>query len=178
MGSVIAVEYVCLDGVADNLEWTTPYFNSELQKFQHDNLFQSDALLLGRVTYEAFKSAWPAMPDEQGFADRMNSIRKYAATTTLSHPEWNASFIKGDVAEAVAGLRATDMTLLINGSITLLNYLGRHNLVNEYRLMVFPVLARAGKRLFDGQGPVRPLTLKHCRTTETGVAILTYAPAT
>jgi dihydrofolate reductase len=70
------------------------------------------------------------------------------------------------------------MTLLINGSITLLNYLDRHNLVDEYRLMVFPVLARAGKRLFGDQGPVRPLTLKHCQTTETGVAILTYAPAT
>lgn len=78
------------------------------------------------MTYEGFKSAWPGMTDEEGFALRMNSIPKYVATTTLSEPEWNASFIEGDVAVAVARLKETDTTLLVNGSARLLSYLGAH----------------------------------------------------
>ena len=86
MGKIVAVEYVSLDGVMEEPAWSGPYFNEELQRFQYENLFGSDALLLGRVTYEGFKSAWPAMSDEAGFADRMNGLPKYVATTTLVEP--------------------------------------------------------------------------------------------
>jgi dihydrofolate reductase len=116
------------------------------------------------------------MSDEAGFADRMNGLPKYVATTTLVEPEWNASFIEGDVAPAVARLKSGDDTLLINGSAQLVNYLGRHGLIDEYRLMIYPVLVGAGKHLFDHSGPVGALTLKDSRSTESGVAILTYVP--
>jgi dihydrofolate reductase len=177
MGKIVAVEYVSLDGVMEEPAWSGPYFNEELQNFQYENLFESDALLLGRVTYEGFKAAWPSMSDEAGFADRMNGLPKYVATTTLVEPEWNASFIDGDVAEAVTRLRSADNTLLINGSAQLVNYLGGHGLIDEYRLMIYPVLVGGGKRLFDDSGPKGAFTLKEGRTTDSGVAILTYVPA-
>jgi dihydrofolate reductase len=176
MGKIVAVEYISLDGVMEEPGWSGPYFNEELQKFQYDNLFESDALLLGRVTYEGFKSAWPGMSDEAGFADRMNGLPKYVATRTLVEPEWNASFIEGDVAEAITRLKSAHNTLLINGSAQLVNYLGAHGLIDEYRLMIYPVLVGGGKRLFDGAGPKGQLTLKESRTTASGVAILNYVP--
>jgi dihydrofolate reductase len=91
MSKIVAVEYLSLDGVMEEPGWSGPYFNDEVQQFQYNNLFSSDALLLGRATYEGFKSAWPSMSDEQGFADRMNSMPKYVATTTLAEGEWNAT---------------------------------------------------------------------------------------
>jgi dihydrofolate reductase len=177
MGKIVAVEYVSLDGVMEEPSWSGPYFNEELQKFQYDNLFESDALLLGRVTYEGFKSAWPGMSDEAGFADRMNGLPKHVATTTLMEPEWNASFIRGDVAEAVTRLKGANRTLLINGSAQLVNYLGGHGLIDEYRLMIYPVLVGGGRRLFDADGPKGAFTLTKSRTTESGVTILNYIPA-
>ena len=177
MGTIVAVEYVSLDGVMEEPSWSGPYFNDELQNFQYENLFESDALLLGRVTYEGFKAAWPGMRDEAGFADRMNGLPKYVATTSLREAEWNATFIEGDVAEAVARLKGEDKTLLINGSAQLVNYLGAHGLIDEYRLMIYPVLVGGGKRLFDDSGPTGPLTLKASRTTDSGVVILHYVPA-
>ena len=86
MGKIVAVEYVSLDGVMEEPAWSGPYFNEELQHFQYENLFESDALLLGRVTYEGFKSAWPAMSDEAGFADRMNGLPKYSPRRPWSSP--------------------------------------------------------------------------------------------
>lgn len=177
MGTIVAVEYVSLDGVMEEPGWSGPYFNEELQRFQYENLFESDALLLGRVTYEGFKSAWPSMSDEAGFADRMNALPKFVVTTTTAEPEWNSSFIVGDIAQSVADLKEATGTLLINGSAQLVNYLGSHGLVDEYRLMVFPVLVGSGKRLFDGRGPKGALALTDSRITESGVAILTYVPA-
>src|ERR1700730_18871556 len=105
MSTVVAVEYLSLDGVMGEPRWSGPYFNHEVEQFQYDNLFGSDALLLGRVTYEGFKSAWPSMSDEQGFADRMNSMPKYVTTTTLAEGEWNATLLKGNVADEVAKLK-------------------------------------------------------------------------
>src|SRR5919199_380557 len=100
MRKVVVTEYVTLDGVIENPTWTGPYWNDEIAKFKFDELFESDALLLGRVTYEGFAKAWPSMTDEQGFADRMNSLPKHVASRTLETTEWNASLIKEDVAEA------------------------------------------------------------------------------
>lgn len=178
MGKIIAVEYLSLNGVMENPGWSGPYFNDELQQFQHDNLFEADALLLGRVTYEGFKAAWPGMTDEQGFAVRMNTLPKYVATGTLTEPEWNASFLDGELAGAVARLKDSGQTLLINGSADLVNQLTEHQLIDEYRLMIYPVLVGAGKPLFDGRDPERALTLTASRSTQSGVVILTYVPAT
>src|SRR3954451_16076473 len=129
MGKIVAVEYTTLDGVFEEPAWSGPYFNDELGGWQESNLREADALLLGRKTYEGLKAAWPAMEEATGdFGVRMNSMPKHVATTTLTEPEWNATFLAGEVADAVAALRAQPGQLLINGSGTLVNYLTRHNL--------------------------------------------------
>lgn len=177
MGTIIAVEYVSLDGVMENPAWSGPYFNEELQQFQYDNLFGADALLLGRVTYDGFRAAWPSMSDEKGFADRMNGMPKYVATRAGGVPEWNATFLEGDLAQAVAKLKAADQTLLVNGSCDLVNQLAAAGLIDEYRLMVYPVVAGTGKQLFDQRAAGLALTLTGSWTSKSGVAVLTYAPA-
>lgn len=178
MSKVVAVEYLSLDGVMDEPgRWSGPFFNDELAQFQFDNLFGADALLLGRVTYEGFKSAWPTMTDEQGFADRMNGLPKYVATATLTEGEWNATLIDGDVAAEVARLKADgNETLLLNGSARLFATLHEAGLIDEYRLMIFPIVLGGGKRLFADGGPVT-MTLVKNQITGSGVAILTYQRA-
>ena len=149
MGTIVAVEYLTLDGVMEAPSWSAPYFNEELQGFQYDNLFAADALLLGRVTYDGFKAAWPSMSDEKSFAERMNGMTKYVATRAGGAPEWNATFLEGDLVQAVTGLKATGQALLVNGSGDLVNQLAAAGLIDEYRLMVYPVVAGAGRHLFD-----------------------------
>src|SRR6476469_8694349 len=104
MCKVVADVFLSLDGVMEDPAWTYPYFNDELGEFQQELLFASDALLLGRVTYEGFAAAWPGMRDETGFADRMNGLPKYVASRTLQTAAWNAEILQGDVAEAVMKL--------------------------------------------------------------------------
>jgi dihydrofolate reductase len=99
MRKVVVSMYVSLDGVIEEPAWTWPYWNEEIAKFKFDELFASDALLLGRVTYQGFAKAWPSMTDKEGFADRMNSLPKYVASTTLEKAEWNATLIKENIAE-------------------------------------------------------------------------------
>jgi dihydrofolate reductase len=177
MGKVFAVEYLTLDGVMEEPAWSGPYFNNELEDFQYDNLFECDALLLGRVTYEGFKEAWPSMTDdERGFGERMNAIPKYVASTTLKDMEWNATLLEGDVPDAVSKLRErSDEDLMIAGSAQLVETLRKHDLIDEYRLMVYPVIVGGGKRLFaDG---ATTLKLTGSKITNSGVAVLTYQPA-
>lgn len=177
MGKVYAVEYVTLDGVFEEPGWSGPYFNDELANWQNDNLQESDALLLGRRTYEGFKAAWPAMEAEAGdFGKKMNGMGKHVATTTLTEPEWNAQFIQGDVAEAVTELKAGPETLMIAGSAALVNYLTRHNLIDEFRIMIFPVVVGEGRRLWD-DGTKVALSVTSTFTTKTGVEVITYVPA-
>ena len=177
MGTIVAVEYLTLDGVMENPAWSFPYFNEELQQFQYDNLFAADALLLGRVTYDGFKAAWPSMSDEKGFADRMNGMPKYVATRAGGAPEWNATFLEGDLVQAVTRLKATDQALLVNGSGDLVNQLAAAGLVDEYRFMVFPVVAGSGQRLFDERAADLSLTQAGSWTSKSGVAVLTYQAA-
>ena len=177
MGTIVAVEYLTLDGVMENPAWSFPYFNEELQQFQYDNLFAADALLLGRVTYDGFKAAWPSMSDEKGFADRMNGMPKYVATRAGGAPEWNATFLEGDLVQAVTRLKATDQALLVNGSGDLVNQLAAAGLVDEYRFMVFPVVAGAGQRLFDERAADLSLTQAGSWTSKSGVVVLTYQAA-
>ena len=177
MGKVVAVEYTTLDGVFEEPAWSGPYFNDELGAWQDRNLQEADALLLGRKTYEGFKAAWPQMEAATGhFGVKMNAMPKHVATTSLTTPEWNAAFIAGEVADAVAKLRTEPGNLLINGSGTLVNYLTRHNLIDEFRIMIYPVVVGEGRKLWD-EGTKVALSLTKTFTTTTGVEVITYVPA-
>lgn len=194
MRRIIATEFVTLDGVIETPDqWSMPFWNDQATKYKHEELFATDALLLGRKTYEEFAEAWPAMSDNDvseeigravepeditGFADRMNSLPKYVVSTTLKEPlAWNNStLVDGDVVEALTSLKQEPgQDIAIHGSAELINSLMEHDLIDEYRLMVFPVVAGQGKRLFH-EGRNKPLELVDSRTFETGVVVLTYAP--
>ena len=178
MRKVKLAMYVSLDGVVENPGWTGPRWNDELAKLQYDYLFSSDALLLGRVTYEGFAAAWPTMTDAGDFGVKMNTMPKFVASRTLKTAAWNATVLEGDVPAAVARLKEqAGQDLLIYGSGELVDELARHRLIDEYRLMLFPVIVAAGKRLFQGLSggfPTTQLQLATATTTGTGVVILTY----
>ena len=167
--------YVSLDGVVENPAWTGPYWNDQLSDLQAEYLYSSDALVLGRVTYEGFAQAWPAMEESTGdFGKKMNSMAKFVASNTLRTAEWNASIIEGDLATEIGKLKAeTGGDLLIYGSGDLVDELTRLGLIDEYRLMVHPVVVGTGKRLFNRTSET-PLRLVDTQTTDTGVAVLTY----
>ena len=180
MRKLTAVLYLTLDGVMENPAWTGPYFNDELAAAQHELLFASEALLLGRTTYQGFAQAWPTMTDENGFANRMNALPKYVASRTLTTTGWNAQLLPGpDAAEAVRQLKQQPGgDLLLYGSGTLADTLRPHGLIDEYRLLVFPVVLGQGQRFFrEGSAPTN-LQLLSAHTTSTGVSMLTYRPAT
>jgi len=180
MRKVTASEYVSLDGVMDMEaaeQWHFPFWNDELASYAHDLLFASDALLLGRVTYQGFAATWPSVSDEQGFADRMNSLPKFVATTTLDQLEWNATPLKGDIAEEVAKLKQQPgQDILIYGSGELVRTLTQHGLIDEYRLWVHPVVLGGGQRLF-GEGSKATLKLVETKPFSSGVVALIYQPA-
>src|SRR6266536_2687033 len=165
--------YVSLDGVVENPAWTTPLWNDELSDLQAEYLFASDTLLLGRVTYEGFAASWPAMEESTGeFGVKMNTMPKFVASNTLEQAEWNASIIKGDLATEVTKLKKQPgQDLLIYGSGDLVDQLTNLGLIDEYRLMLYPIIVGSGKRIFNG-GTERALRLVDSRTTETGVAVL------
>ena len=171
--------YVSLDGVVEGPAWTGPYWNDQLSDLQAEYLYSSDSLVLGRVTYEGFAAAWPGMEESTGdFGKKMNSMPKFVASRTLTSGEWNATILEGDLADAVAKLTADDGgDLLIYGSGDVVDELTRHGLIDEYRLMVHPVVVGSGKKLFQGLTSTTGLKLVDTITTDTGVAVLTYVPA-
>ena len=171
--------YVSLDGVVENPAWTAPYWNDELSDLQADYLYSSDALVLGRVTYEGFAASWPGMEESTGeFGRKMNAMPKFVASNTLQDADWNASIIEGDLAAAVTKLKEQDGgDLLIYGSGDVVDELTRVGLIDEYRLMVYPVVLGHGKRLFNDVRETA-LRLVASTTTGTGVAVLTYERAT
>lgn len=187
MRKIVASEFMTLDGVMEAPGgekslgelggWSFQSWNDEAAQFKFDELFAGDALLLGRVTYEIFAAAWPSMKDEQGFADRMNSLPKYVASTTLKKLDWNNSrLLKGNVADEVAKLKTQPgQVILLFGSADLVNTLVQHNLIDEYRIMLFPVILGKGKRLF-AEGTRVPLKLVDTNVFSTGVSVLTYHP--
>jgi len=188
VSNVVVTEFLTLDGVMEapggefhpdgKGAWTFQFFNDEAGKFKFDELFAADALLLGRVTYQHFAAAWPSMTDEEGFADRMNSLPKFVASTTLQEPlEWNATLIQGDVAEAVSKLKQQPgQDILICGSADLVHTLMQHDLIDEFRLMLFPVILGSGKRLFREGIASTALRLVETKTFSSGVVVLSYAP--
>jgi dihydrofolate reductase len=175
MGRIVAVEYLTLDGVFEDPEWTQPYFDDEVAAFQGEAMRWADALLLGRVTYDGMSVAWPEMGDtpESG-GDIMNSIKKYVPTSTLTEPTWNATFLSGDVVEAVTALKTKDENLVVYGSGQLTETLRAAGLVDEYRLLVCPVVRGEGRRLFTGAAPTT-FTVTDSRTSPTGALLLTLA---
>jgi len=162
-------------GEFEHRGWTMPYWNDELAKDQSDLLFASEALLLGRVTYDEFVASWPLRSGDP-FTDRMNSMPKFVASRSLQEPlEWNATLLKGDVAEEVQTLKQQPGgSLLIYGSGELVSTLMRHNLIDVYRVMLYPLTLGSGKRLFAGEMGKTTLTLSNTKTTSAGVVVLTY----
>ena len=175
MRTIKLAMYVSLDGVIEAPAWTGSFWSEDLAQLQAEYLYASEALLLGRVTYEGFAAAWPGMAESTGeFGRRMNTMPKHVASRTLTSAEWNAELIGGELVASVRELRARDGgDLLIYGSGELTDQLSTAGLIDEYRLMVHPVIVGTGKRLFASAGP-RPLRLAESVTTEGGVAVITY----
>ena len=174
MRKLIVTEFLTLDGVYDeSTPWRSGYDPDDGQ-FKYDELFESDALLLGRVTYEDFAQYWPNATG--AFAERMNSLPKLVATTTLRSLEWNAVALEGDVVAAVRALKSQQGgSILTYGSGTLAQTLLKYGLVDELRLMVFPLVLGYGKRLLASEDKL-PLQLEDSRNLGAGVLLLTYRP--
>jgi dihydrofolate reductase len=175
MRKVIVSTQMTLDGVIDPIEWFEP--GDEDEEASYDQLFAAEAMLLGRKTYEGLAGVWPGMSDPHGYADRVNGMPKFVASTTLRGPlEWNATLIDGDVAAQVAKLkREGGGNLLSFGCGELAAYLAEHGLVDELWFWVHPVVWGSGVRPFHGRTPVR---LQPTRTTTfaSGVTMLSYRP--
>ncbi|HEY7022145.1 MAG TPA: dihydrofolate reductase family protein [Ktedonobacterales bacterium] len=180
MRKIVATEYVTLDGVMDEPGvWSGPFFNDEAIKFKYDELFASDALLLGRVTYEGFAKAWPTMEGTGDFGERMNGMPKYVVSTTLQNPEWtNTHVISANVVEEVSKLKEEPgQDLLLAGSGKLFHTLMERDLVDEYRLMLHPIVLGSGKKLFEDENQTKTLKLVEAKPFTSGIVILTYHPA-
>jgi dihydrofolate reductase len=187
VGRIVVTEFVSLDGVmedpggSENFKhggWSFAFDRGDAgDKFKLDETVSSEALLLGRVTYEGFAEAWPSREGE--FADKFNAMPKYVVSSTLEEPEWNNSTVlKGDVVEEVAKLKQeSDGDIVVHGSARLAQTLVEHGLVDELRLMVFPVVLGSGKRLFGETSDKKPLRLVDSKVVGDGVAILVYEPA-
>ena len=177
MARIVAVEYLSLDGVFENPAWTQPYFDEAVAAFQGEAMRWADALLMGRVTYDGMSQAWPAMGNDPSTGgDIMNSIGKYVPTSTLSEPTWNATFLTGDVLEEVTRLKAGEENLVIYGSGQLTETLRAAGLIDEYRLLICPVVLGDGCRLFTDGTPSQ-FTVSDTRAAPSGMVLLTLAKA-
>ena len=158
--------------------WLVPHFDEETGRFMVEVFEQVDAFLLGRRTYDIFATSWPNATTDDPVANRLNTLPKYVASTTLTEPEWGpTTVLTGDVPTAVAELkRQPGRELQVHGSGRLVGTLHEHDLVDEYRLLVFPVVVGEGRRLFPDRGMATGLALVDSRTTGSGVAIHVYRP--
>jgi dihydrofolate reductase len=189
MGKLVVTEFISLDGIIEdpggaegtaNGGWSFRFPTPDGEQFKADELAASDAQLLGRVTYEGFAAAWPRMEEAVGeFAVRMNNMPKAVVSTTLTEATWkNTTIISDNVPAEVAKLKDQyEGDILVAGSATLVGTLRRHDLVDEYRLMVHPVLLGTGKRLFAGGTDAEDLTLVESRKVGPDVLLLIYRPA-
>jgi dihydrofolate reductase len=189
MGKIVATEFISLDGVIEDPGGSEDYVHGgwtfEIDRGEEGNAFklaeleEAEAQLLGRVTYEGFAAAWPERegdPDMGGFAKKMNTMPKYVYSTTLESADWqNTTVLSGDFATDIAKVKEeVDGDILIAGSATLVQGLIAADLLDELRLMLFPVVLGGGKRLFTDDGRKVPLTLSDARTVGAGVQLLTY----
>ena len=186
MGRIVVTEFVSLDGVMEDPGGSEDFkyggWSFEISrgedgdKFKVDEAFESDALLLGRTTYEGFADAWPSREGE--FADKFNNMPKYVVSSTLKDPEWtNSTVLDGDLADEVAKVKGKhDGDIVVHGSAQLAQSLLENDLVDELRLMVYPVVLGSGKRVFGETSDKKPLRLTSSQTVGDGVAILVYEP--
>ena len=189
MGKLVVTEFISLDGIiedpggsegSEHGGWSFRHPAPDGEQFKGDELRDSDVQLLGRVTYEGFAAAWPAMEEATGdYGKKMNAMPKVVVSTTLTEPTWNnTTIISGNVADEVARLKAQyDGDILVQGSATLVQTLAEHGLVDEYRLMVHPVVLGTGKRLFSGSAAGTDLQLVDSRKVGPDVLLLVYRPA-
>ena len=187
MGRIVVTEFVSLDGVMEDPGgsedfrhggWSFEFSRGEEgDRFKLEEALGAEALLLGRVTYEGFAEAWPSRSGE--FADKFNGMPKYVVSSTIERPEWsNSTVIDGDVPQAVRDLRdELEGDIVVHGSARLVQALIENDLVDELRLMVFPVVLGEGKRIFGLTSDVKPFRLVDSRTVGDGVAIMVYVPA-
>jgi dihydrofolate reductase len=184
MGRIVVTEFVSLDGVmedpggSENFKYGGWTFEiprgDEGDQFKLDETLQSEALLLGRVTYEGFAAAWPSR--EGDFADKFNEMPKYVVSSTLTDPSWNnTTVLSGDVPAEVENLKQQhDGDIVVHGSAQLAQTLLEHDLLDALHLMVFPVLLGSGKRLFGETSDKKRLQLQSSRTVGEGVLVLVY----
>lgn len=177
MRNIVVTEFLSLDGVMEHPAWTAPYWNDEIAAFKGEEGAAGEPLLLGRVTYQGFAAAWPNRTDEDPGAAYFNGTRKYVVSTTLDKVEWNNSvLIKDDIVAAITDLKQQDgPDIVVHGSGKLVQTLIKHNLVDRYRLLVYPVVLGQGERLFKDQ-TMTTLHLVEAKTFSSGVAALIYAP--
>ena len=179
MRKVIVSEFITLDGVIESNEtWQFPYYSDDLAEFGKAQILALDAILLGRVTYEIFASSWPYRTNNEfGIADKLNSTPKFVVSSTLEKAEWNNStLIKGNVAQEISNLKhQSGGDIGITGSATLIQSLMKDDIIDEYRLLIHPIVVGNGKRLFSD---VSSATLKLIETKmfSSGVILLSYQP--
>ncbi len=184
MRKLIVSEFVTLDGVMEapggepthpHSGWVFDYLAPEQEQYKLNEIMEAESLLLGRVTYEGFSAAWPSV--EGDFGDKMNAMPKHVASTTLGNPMWNATVLEGDVPAAVQALKdGSGGPILVAGSRTLVHTLLQEGLVDELRLMVFPVSIGHGLRVFPEEQTKLGWTLVEQQTFATGVMALTFHP--
>jgi dihydrofolate reductase len=176
MRNLVVTQFVSLDGVMEDPAWTFKYWNDETANFKAEETNASDALLLGRVTYEGFSQAWPNSKAEG--SEYFNGVRKYVVSTTLDKAEWNNSvIIKENILAEIAKLKQQDGTdITVHGSTTLAQTLLMEGLVDRVRLLVYPVVLGSGRRFFQ-DGTAATLNLVEARPFSSGVVGLIYEPA-
>ncbi len=176
MRKLVESTFMTLDGVIGSpQEWSPPYWDDEHGNYASKLLFSADALLLGRETYEGFAQAWPQRSGDE-YTDRINSLPKHVASTTLTETTWNATLLSGDVADAVAELKQqSGQDLLKFGTGALDRTLMEHNLVDEFHFWVFPVVAGSGQRLLEGID-ITHLKLLDTSTFGSGIVVHVYGP--
>ena len=181
MRKLVAGLYVSLDGVTESPEkWSFPYFNDEVGQMLGSQMAEADTLLLGRRTYQEFAAYWPDKTvEDDPFADYINTVPKLVVSTTLTTLEWNNStLITGDVAAQLTRLKQQPgKNISITGSVTLVGSLLRQGLLDELRLLLYPIVVGTGRRLFQDGSEQVPLKLVDARAFSTGVVSLVYQPA-
>ncbi|WP_379147373.1 dihydrofolate reductase family protein [Paenibacillus sp. sgz500992] len=180
MRNLIVSEFLTVDGVMEDPQWTFQYSSDEQDQFKFAELKAADALLLGRVTYEGFAAAWPNMLEQTGeYGEMMNGYAKHVVSTTLTEAGWNnSSLIKNNLVEEITKLKEQPgRDILVFGSCTLVQSLISLGLVDEYRLMVFPVVLGKGKRLFGDGLEKQGFELVQTKRFSSGVAVVCYRPA-
>jgi dihydrofolate reductase len=187
MRNVVVSVYTTLNGVMSPVDWVFPYVSEERGKYARDLLFEADALVMGRETYESFLGVWPKRtaaddgPGEAGLSDRINSLPKYVVSTTLEQVTWNnCHLIRGNVAEEVANMKQQEgLSILLYGAGPVAHSLMQHGLIDEVRVWMHPLVTgvtEKSKRLFDDAPDIPLLKLVETRTFDSGVVVLSYRP--